>query len=186
MVVQTRRPRGSVSKIAQAALQFLNWRDQEAAAKKSKNKERDVIIKYLVPDEDAIDPKDINAGNPNNVRIDEEKGHRYFDFDAPKNIAGKVYKGLEYQRKITGPYMDSDKLREYFDLFHDDALEAGIPEKEIYRRQDLWSKIYHPVTEYIVDFDVIYRLQQEGKITKAEVENLMTTSVTWSLGVKEA
>jgi hypothetical protein len=184
MVVQKRR--NSVSKVAQAALQFLSWRDQEAAAKKSKNQERDVIIKYLVPDEGAIDPKDIKAGNPNNVPIDEEKGHRYFYFDKPVyGGPGKTIKGLEYQRKVTGPYMDPDAVREYFDLFHDEALEAGIPEEEIYRRQDLWSKIYHPVTEHIIDFDVVYRLQQEGKLTKAEVEGLMKTGVTWSLNVKE-
>ena len=184
MVVQSRRK--SVSKVAQAALQFLNWRDQEAAAKKNKNLERDVITKYLVPDEDAIDPKDIKAGNPNNVPIDEEKGHRYFYFDKPVSTGGKTFAGLEYQRKITGPYMDPDAVREYFDLFHDDALEEGIPEEEIYRRQALWSKIYHPVTEWIVDFDAIYGLQQEGEITKAEVESLMKTGVTWSLNVKEA
>lgn len=182
MVVQSRRP---VSKIAQAAHQFINWRGQEAEAKKNKNKQRDFISKHLVPDEDEIDIKDIHAGNPNDVPVDEEKGHRYFLFDSPKTIGDKTYSGLEYQRKVTGPYMDPDVVREYFDLFHDEALEAGIPEEEIYRRQDLWSKIYHPVTEHIIDFDVIYRLEQQGKITKAEVESLMTTNVTWSLTVKE-
>lgn len=180
MVVQTRRP--GVSKVAQFALQFLSDKLAEAGFKKTKDKARDSIKNYLVPDEDAIDPHDVFAGNPNKVRIDPEKGHRYYDFPKPVVIDGKKFTALELQRKVTGPYMDIDEVRAYF---CPEDTDPPVSLKESNRRMALWMKIYHPVTEYIIDTDVVYALQQQGEISKAEVNALMKTSISWSLNAKD-
>jgi len=88
--------------------------------------------------------------------------------EAKKLLAGRKVSALELQRKVTGPFMDLEKVEEFF--------------KD---KPDLFNKVYHKVSEYIWDFDVIYRLQQEGKLTEAEVQSLMSTNISWSLGVKE-
>jgi hypothetical protein len=181
MVVQTRRP--GVSKVAQFALQFLSDKLAEAGFKKTKDQARDSIKNYLVPDEDAIDSHDVFAGNPNKVRVDPEKGHRYYDFPKPVVIDGKKFTALELQRKVTGPYYDVDEIRAYF---NPDPDETSLKPAELNRRLELWREIYVPVTEYIVDTDVIARLQQQGRISKAEVNALMKTSISWSLNAKDA
>lgn len=181
MVVQKRR--SNVSKVAQAALSFIDFRSQERVAKGLKDKSRDVITDFLVPDTDKIKPNDVEAGNPNRARVDPEKGHRYYDFDAPVEIDGKKYDALELQRKVTGPFMDLEKLE---DFFSPDRWPEDLSEEEKARRADLYSKVFHPVKEWIWDFDVVYRLQQEGKISEKEVQNLMSIDISWSLNVKEA
>ncbi len=183
MVVQKRRI--SVSKVAQAALSFIDFRSREHEYKGLKDKSRDAITDFLVPDKDKIKPDDVHAGNPNKVRVDEEKGHRYWDFESPVDIGGKIYESVELQRRISGPFMDLDKVREFFNPNTDDVDYGGLTEEEFLRRKALYKKVYHSVSEYIWDFDVIYRLQQEGKLSEEEVEALMTVDISWSLGVKE-
>lgn len=178
MVVQRRQ--SSVAAVAQASTEFLKFWNAEAEAKSSKNKERDKISKYFVPDEKKIDAHDVNAGNPNKVEVDAETGHRYWRFDKPIQVGKKIITALQFQRKVVGPYMDLEAIEEWF------LRPKDVTPSEKKRRLALWNQVHHPVTEHVTDFDVIHRLQQRGELTQADLESFMTTSISWALyAVKE-
>jgi hypothetical protein len=173
-----RRVRNAVSLVQRNALLFLQQNSIAAAANKLKNTARDEIKSYTLPDEDKEEL------NPNNVRID-ENGHRYYDFEEPVTIEGKTYTGLRNQRTVSS-FVDMDKVREFFDGTWQGDPDATLSEAEQARRADLKLRVYKPVTTWEYDFEELYRLNQQGLLTDAEIDMLTSTSVTWALNAVKA
>lgn len=173
-----KRARNSVSSAARAAHTFIFQRDIAQTANKAMKEARTGIQAFLLPD-----PENEEL-NPNSVRID-EKGHRYYDFDAPVEINGVRYKGLRFQRGVSAN-ISLDKVREFFDCLHNGEPDPIWSKAERERRAELKKSVYKPVTTWEWDFEELYRLNQEGKLTDDELDSFTQTNITWSLNVEKA
>lgn len=173
-----RRARKSVAAIQRAALTFVKQGLAVSSATKEKNKARDEIKAFTLPDPDN------EKLNPNGVRID-ENGHRYYDFEQIIEIDGNKYKGLCNQRNVSVD-VDMDKVREFFEGTHEGDPDPTLSQDEQVRRNTLKQRVYKPVTTWMWDFEELYRMNQQGLLSDEELDSLTTTNITWSLNAKKA
>jgi hypothetical protein len=171
---EQQRRRKSVDHIARNAMTFLAQRDAATIATREKNKARDYVQEFTLPDPDNEEL------NPNEVRIDED-GHRYYDFDTPVTINGVEYRGLRNQRKIS-EYVDMSKVESWFSPVKDEEISV----EELLRRKKLRDIVLKPVTTYEYDIDELYRLNQQGLLSDDELDSFTTADVGWSLCVVKA
>lgn len=144
----------SVESILRSAQQYLFYRDQEAAAKKAKeratevlgDKKRNLLKEYI--DE---------HGTPNGKDID-------WYFPDALTIGDATYEGLRLQAKET-QYFDEDRAAK--------LLEA----------KGLLNKVQVEVVTTEWDWDELYNLVTEGEITQEELDSLLETDTQYALVV---
>lgn len=93
-----------------------------------------------------------------------ETGDQILEFDEPLNIGGERIRGLRRKRQVT-EYVDTDEA------------------KKLLKEKDLISEVMHTETIEVWDWDELYRLNQEGKITDAELDAMKVKEESWSLVV---
>jgi hypothetical protein len=93
---------------------------------------------------------------------EDENGHRHLDFDSPLTIGGKAWSGITAQRRISAS-IDLDKV------------EALV------RARGLYDQVFPEVRIRQFKEDVLYILNQQGKITDAELDALITENVSFAI-----
>jgi hypothetical protein len=144
----------SVPAIVRAAHSYLFYRDEEAKAKKAKeravevlgDKKRNLLKEYV--DE---------HGTPNGKDYD-------WYFPEPITIGDFTYQGLRNQA--------SEKH-----LFDDDRAQTLLAAK------GLTDRVRREVTTVEWDYDELYSLNQEGLLTDDELDSLLEIEVSYSLVV---
>lgn len=150
-----RTVRGGVPQIMRAAHQYLLYRDQEAAAKKLKDKATKApgggnLIKDYIAEN----------GEENS------DGHVDFLFEEPLAIGSATYRGLRNQKTQPAPLLVEDR--------------AEVLLKEL----GLLARVAKEVTVTVWDWDELYVLNQQGKITDDQLDALFDTpDPTYSLVV---
>ena len=94
---------------------------------------------------------------------EDERGHRHIDFEQPLTINGVTYRGL-VARKSVSPFLKTDEAQAWLE-------ENGLLEEimvEIPARTE-------------PDWELVYVLNQEGKIPDKVLDSLEDCAVTWSL-----
>lgn len=94
---------------------------------------------------------------------EDDRGHRHIDFEEPLTINGVTYTGL-VARKAVSPFLRTDDAQEWL-------AEHGLLEEvmvEIPARRE-------------PDWEMVYILNQEGKIPDEVLDSLEDRTVTWSL-----
>lgn len=98
---------------------------------------------------------------------EDSSGHKHLEFDEPLHVGGKTYTGLT-ARKTATPHLKVDEawawLEEHQLL---DEIMVDIPA----RREPDW--------------ELVYVLNQEGKIPDEVVDSWQEDKVTWALWPKE-
>ena len=112
-------------------------------------------------------------GDPEHEVTVNENGSRSVEFDEPIVVDGVTIEGLENVRKESST-IDLDLVDEWL---------AALPEA---KRVKFTKQLYKPVTDYVFQPDVLFKLQQEGAISEDELDAMYTTKVTWALNVKKA
>ncbi|WP_188187596.1 hypothetical protein [Nonomuraea sp. SYSU D8015] len=105
---------------------------------------------------DAMDAYAAKAG------VTDAKGHRRVRFSEPIEIGGKQVKGFVRQR--------SESIRLDEDAVYDLAEEKGLLDRVI-RKVEIEE----------IDQDALFALQQEGLITREELQSLFTSSTTYTI-----
>ena len=145
-----RAVRGSVPQIMRTAHQYLHWRDEEARARREKEKaggkQGQTIKDYIA-----------SHGEPNGDHLD-------WLFDEPVTIGGETFLGMRRQAS-SDEYMDEELAQ------------------ELVERKGLRDRVVREVTVEVWDYDELYVLNQEGLVTNAEIDSLMTTETKYSLVV---
>ena len=95
--------------------------------------------------------KDLMTFLEDNGEVD-ERGHKTYSFPEPVVAGGKTFTGLKRERRVS-------------DRFDEDIAEEILTKKNL-----LAEALYQP--EPVIDQDAIYRLQQEGKISEAELDRM--------------
>jgi hypothetical protein len=138
-----------------AAHQYLMYRDQEAAAKKLKDRANKApgggnLLKDYVAEH----------GEENS------DGHLDFLFDEPLNIGGVRYRGLRNQKSQGAPLLDEDRA------------------EVLLKNLNLRDRVAKEVTVVVWDWDELYVLNQQGLITDEQLDSLFDDpDPTWSLVV---
>lgn len=143
-----------VSGVERAAHQYLFYRDQEAAAKRAKDKavavpgdrKANLIKNYIA-----------EHGEANGDHVD-------WLFTQPLTIGDQTYLGMRNQAS-SSTYMDTDKA------------------EELLKTKGLRDQVFKTVEVEVADWDEVYRLIQQGLITDDEYDALMETETTYSLVV---
>lgn len=152
-----RRPR-RVQPLQDVEKQFLaftsNWRTATQAGE-ARDKARDLIKSWFASGGDAEHEITVN-----------ENGSQIVEFDEPLLVDGVKILGLENRRTETST-LDLDLVDELLDT---------LPEA-------VRKRVVKKVTDYIVDPDELYKLNQEKVITDEQLDELFTTEVGWSLCV---
>ena len=154
-VAVARRPRTPVSDVTKSFHEYLYHWKIAKAAADKRDRAKGVIKQWF------------EAGADGKATIN-ESGSQVYEFDEPLLIDGTKFLGVENVRRESTT-LDLDKL--------DDLLDTKDPKVR--------SRVVKKVTEYVVDPDEVFALNQEGVITDAELDALYTTEVTWALGVKK-
>lgn len=143
-----------VSGVERAAHQYLFYRDEEARAKKAKDK-----AVAVQGDRKANLLKDYIAehGEPNGDHVD-------WLFEQPLTIGDQTYLGMRNQASAS-TFMDPDKA------------------EELVVAKGLRDKVFKIVEVEVADWDELYRLNQQGVISDDEIDDLMTTETSYSLVV---
>jgi hypothetical protein len=93
---------------------------------------------------------------------EDENGHRWLDFEEELTVEGKTYKAICAQRRISSS----------IDL---DATES------LSKELNLYDEVF-PVKEVRqFDEDKLYALNQQGKITDAQLDSLITEVETFAI-----
>jgi len=103
--------------------------------------------------------KDLMAFLDENGEAD-ERGHKTYTFPEPLTIGGKTFTGLKRERRVS-------------DSFDEDVAETILTAKNL-----LAQALVQP--EPVIDQDAIYVLQQEGKITAAELDSMFVQTESWA------
>jgi len=91
----------------------------------------------------------------------DEKGHRYLYFKDPINVGGKKYAGVKRERRVST-------------LFDEDTAE------QILTQRGLLEQCQRVVTTTVLDQDEIYVLNQEGKISDAELDSMFSENESFA------
>lgn len=97
----------------------------------------------------------------------DESGHLHISFDEPLAIEGKVYSGIVARRNDV-PYLKTDEVEAWLG-------EHGLLEE---------IRIDVPATFYY-DYEMVYILNQEGKIPDEVIDSFEDHRVSWSLWPRE-
>lgn len=93
---------------------------------------------------------------------EDENGSRWLDFDEPLTIEGKSYRGIQAQRRLSSS----------IDL---DATE------ELVRAKGLYNDVFPVVEVRQFHEDRLYAANQQGLISDAELDSLITENVTYAV-----
>ena len=152
-----RRPR-RVTPLVDVDKQFhtfaYNWRTATVAGK-ARDKARDAIKAWFEKGGDSEHEITFN-----------DNGSQLVEFDEPILADGVTITGLENRRTETSE-LDLDKVDELLD-----TLPA-----------DVRKRVVKKVTEYIVDPDELFKLNQEGVIKDDQLDALFSTDIKWALCV---
>jgi hypothetical protein len=155
-VLVGRTVRGSVSKVMQTAHQYLLYRSQENEAKRLKEK----VIAGAGGKGNTI--KDYVAEHGEETA----EGHIEWRFPEPLTIGGQTYAGFRNQRSQGEPLLDEDRTEKLL-------VELGLRDQ-----------IVREVTVEVWDWDMLYVLNQQGKITDEQLDSLFDEAEpSWSLTV---
>lgn len=99
-----------------------------------------------------------------------ENGSQIIEFPEPVAVDGVKVTGLE-NRRTAVTELDLDKVDEWLDSLDEETRKAHF------------KKLFKPVTDYVFQPDALFALQQQGKLTEAQMDAMMTTSVSWALCV---
>jgi hypothetical protein len=132
--------------------QFLALKFQEGQITSRKNKLRDEISAFV----------DANGET-------DEKGSRFWDLPTPIEINGQKFVSVKRERR-SSPSIDEDKIREL--LLAKATVDAG--------GVTLYSRVFKPVTEIVLDQAELYVLNQEGLITDEELDSFFVETVSFA------
>lgn len=100
-----------------------------------------------------------------------ETGSQLYEFAAPLDIGGRKFTGIE-NTKRTASFIDPDLVDEWLDKLPADQREA------------MAARLFKQVTEFQLQTEVLFTLNQEGILPDAALDSMYTTEVTWALNVK--
>lgn len=139
----SRVPRSPRDPVLQTVVQFLDLKARVEQETQERDRLRDELKAYVETTHDVTD-------------VD---GHQYRELSSPVTVAGKTYKTLKRERRVSTT-LNEDRLLEL-------AHEKGFTDRVI------------KTMEY-VDQDEIYVLYQEGKLTEEELDSLFDRNITWA------
>lgn len=102
-----------------------------------------------------------------------DNGSQFVEFEAVKEIVGRKFAGIENRRTVTSA-LDLDLIDEWLET---------LPKA---KREKISAQILKPVTEYVLNPDELFKLNQEGVIDDDTLDSLYQTSETWALCVVPA
>lgn len=157
-----RKARTPLVDIDQKFLAFLfNWSTAKDAGS-ARDRARDAIKVWFSKGGDSDHEISVN-----------DNGSQLVEFPEVKEVGGRKFAGIENRRTATS-VLDMDLVDEYLET---------LPAAE---REKISSQIIKPVTEYVLDPDALFKLNQEGVIPDEVMDGFYSTNVTWSLNVVPA
>lgn len=93
----------------------------------------------------------------------DEKGSKFWKLEPPIDVNGQRFTEVKRERRVSVS-LDEEKTQE--------LLAAKGPKVR--------DRVYKPVTEFHLDQDELYVLNQEGLITDAELDGLFAENVTFA------
>lgn len=154
-----RRARTPLVDVEKQFHDFLyNWGLAKEAGS-ARDKARDAIKKWFAHGGDADHEVTVN-----------DNGSQLVEFESVLEIGGRKFTGVENRRTATSA-LDMDRIDEWLE---------SMPKAQ---RDKIQGKIFRKVTDYVLEPDELFRLNQEGVIDDETLDSLYSTSVTWSLNV---
>jgi hypothetical protein len=154
-----RRARTPLVPIDQTVLQFIS---QWATAKDAgtlRDKARDQIKAWFAKGGDTEHDISVN-----------DNGSQLLEFEEVKEINGRKVAGVENRRTATS-------------VLDPDAIDEWLEELPQAQREKLSKQLYTKVTEYVLNPDELFALNQQGVIPDEVLDSFYKTNTTWSLNV---
>jgi hypothetical protein len=135
-----------VSDFAKHGMNYLFRRDQISPLEKERNREKTWLKEYI--DENGV----LDSNGNRNVYFERDGGVKFVPGPGQTQ-----YWGLQQRRVPGSEYMNTDEVRLFAETLHPALRDQIVYEKTI----------------EVVDIDVLYVLQAQKKITKAELRKLI-------------
>jgi hypothetical protein len=154
---RSRRVRTPLADITKLSLEFLTAWGTAKDAGTLRDKARDGIKAWFARGGDAEHEVTVN-----------DNGSQLLEFPEVVEIGGRKFAGVENRRTVTS-VLDPDLIDEWLE---------SLPSA---KRQKISAQILTQVTEYVLDPDALFKLNQEGVIDDDTLDGFYRSDVKWSL-----